>query len=144
MFQIVNYYDFKEANPNFFENVDLGHLSRIGEDQVIIVPPYREGSGRRMLQYRMGNWDPEKYCVDELFQATLAILEIAILEPQAQILGGICIFDFKDLSMQQAWYMTPNIARKMIQVMVVSVIYRLLMVHHLILLKRTKLYYKNQ
>lgn len=68
----------------------------------------------------LGEWDPECWTVDELFQATIGILEIAILEPEAQILGGICIFDLGGLSLQQAWYMTPGLASKMFQIMVVS------------------------
>lgn len=30
------------------------------------------------------------------------------------------MFDFGGLSLQQAWYMTPNIAHKVVQIMVVS------------------------
>lgn len=59
--------------------------------------------------------------IDEIFQATLVILELAILEEQAQILGGVCIFDLGDMSMQQAWQLTPTIAAKMLQIMVVSI-----------------------
>lgn len=58
--------------------------------------------------------------MDEVFQATLIVLELAILEQRAQILGGICMFDLGGLSLQQAWYMTPTIAHKMVQIMVVS------------------------
>lgn len=72
------------------------------------------------MNYRVGNWDPEKYTIDEMFQATIAVLEMAVMEQRAQILGGICIFDFGGLSMQQAWYMTPSLAHKVVQIMVVS------------------------
>ncbi|RZC32645.1 alpha-tocopherol transfer protein-like [Asbolus verrucosus] len=116
----VNYHDFKENNPQFVENVDLSTLKKLGEDHVITVPPYREGSGRRIMQYRMGLWDLEKYTIDEMFQATIATLEMAVLEQRAQILGGICIFDFSGLSMQQAWQMTPSVAHKIFQIMVTS------------------------
>lgn len=68
----------------------------------------------------LGNWDPSEFSVAELFQATMIILELAIMEERAQILGGICIFDLGDLTMQQAWHMSPSIAKKMIQIVVVS------------------------
>lgn len=58
----------------------------------------------------------------EIFQAALAILELAILEERAQVLGGICIFDLEGLTMQQAWHMSPSIARKMIQICVVGIL----------------------
>lgn len=56
----------------------------------------------------------------------MIVLELAILEQRAQILGGVCIFDLGGLSLQQAWYMTPSIAHKMVQIMVVSTIHYLL------------------
>lgn len=115
----MNYYEFKENNPDFCENIDLVDLKKLGADQIIIVPPYREATGRRILQYRLAAWDPDKYSVTEMFQATIAVLEMAVLEPRAQILGGICIFDLGGVSMQQAWHMTPNLAHKMVQIMVV-------------------------
>ncbi|XP_025835316.1 clavesin-1 [Agrilus planipennis] len=116
----VNYYNFKENNPEIFEGVNLMKLQELGTTNIITVPPYREQTGRRILLYRMGNWDPENTPVIEILQATMAILELAILEERAQILGGICIFDLGDLSMQQAWHLTPNIATKVIQIMVTS------------------------
>ncbi|KAL1500879.1 hypothetical protein ABEB36_006303 [Hypothenemus hampei] len=116
----VNYYNFKEDNPKFYENVDLKRLLRIACDDIITVPPYREQTGRRILLYRIGNWNPEKYTVHELFQATMVILELAILEPRAQILGGIGFFDMSDLTLNQAYYMTPNIAHKIVQILVTS------------------------
>nr|XP_015835574.1 PREDICTED: alpha-tocopherol transfer protein-like isoform X1 [Tribolium castaneum] len=115
---LVNYYDFKENNPQFCDNIDLVNLKKIGADKIILVPPYREASGRRIMNYRVGNWAPDKYTIEEMFQATIAVLEMAVMEQRAQILGGICIFDFGGLSMQQAWHMTPSLAHKVIQIMV--------------------------
>ncbi|XP_074039986.1 alpha-tocopherol transfer protein [Leptinotarsa decemlineata] len=117
---LVNYYNFKEDNPEFYEGVNLRSLLKVGEDSIIIVPPYREQTGRRILLYRMGNWDPERLSTDELFQSTMIVLELAILEQRAQILGGVCIFDLGGLSLQQAWYITPSIAHKIVQIMVTS------------------------
>nr|CAH7741002.1 unnamed protein product [Callosobruchus chinensis] len=117
---LVNYYEFKENNPEFYDGVNLRGLLRIGDKNIITVPPYREQTGRRILLYRMGNWDPEQFTIDELFQATLIILELAILEQRAQILGGIAMFDLGGLTLQQAWYMTPSIAHKIVQIMVTS------------------------
>lgn len=57
----------------------------------------------------------------ELFQATMAVLELAILEQRAQILGGIGLLDMSDLTLQQAYNMTPNVAHKIVQILVVSI-----------------------
>lgn len=53
-FQLVNYYDFKESNPEFYEGVNLKTLLKIGDNSIITVPPYREQTGRRIMLFRFG------------------------------------------------------------------------------------------
>ncbi|XP_044750135.1 alpha-tocopherol transfer protein-like isoform X1 [Coccinella septempunctata] len=117
---LCNYYEFKENNKDFFEGISLENLEILGHDEIITVPPYREQTGRRILLYRMGNWDPESVTVTELFQASLLIMEVGALEPMNQILGGICIWDLEGVSLGQAWYLTPSIAYKMMEIMTTS------------------------
>lgn len=69
-----------------------------------------------------GNWNPSSYSIDELFKATVLVLELAVLEQRAQILGGICIFDLRGISLQHAWNVTPSVARRTVELMVVSLI----------------------
>jgi hypothetical protein len=45
-----------------------------------------------------GNWNPSSYSIEEIFKATVVVLELAVLEQRAQILGGTCIFDLGDIS----------------------------------------------
>lgn len=58
--------------------------------------------------------------MDELFKATLIILEIGIMEPRAQVNGGVGIFDLEGLSLNHTLHMSPGVAQKMIAMMVVS------------------------
>lgn len=60
--------------------------------------------------------------MEELFISTLAILELGCLEPRAQILGGICIFDMANITIKHVWQITPNVAKKIIEIMVVSTV----------------------
>lgn len=57
----------------------------------------------------------------ELLKATLLTLELGLLEPRSQILGGICIFDLGGINMNQARHMTPKIAAQIIDIMVVCI-----------------------
>lgn len=59
--------------------------------------------------------------IEEIFKAALAVLELGILEPRAQILGGVVIFDLEGFSLQQAWQVTPSVATKVLDLMGVSV-----------------------
>lgn len=81
--------------------------------------PYRDQTGKRMLIYRFGNWKPSKLPIDELFKATLIVLEIGIMEPRAQVNGGVGIFDLEGLSLNHTLHMSPSVAQKMIAIMVV-------------------------
>jgi hypothetical protein len=73
-----------------------------------------------LLFVRKGNWDPNRYSIEELFKATVVILELAVMEQRAQILGGICIFDLGGITLQHALQVTPAIARKSVDLLVVS------------------------
>ncbi len=61
--------------------------------------------------------------IDDIFKAALAVLELGVLEPRAQILGGVVIFDLEGFSLQQAWQVTPDVATKMLDLMGVSTSY---------------------
>jgi len=67
-----------------------------------------------------GNWNPDTYSIEELFKATVVILELGVMEQRAQILGGICIFDLGGITLQHAWQITPTIARMAVELLVVS------------------------
>nr|CAD7439417.1 unnamed protein product [Timema bartmani] len=117
---MTRYYQFKENNPEMHDEVNPLHLKFIGDDDVLSVLPYREQTGRRIMIYKMGNWNPSLYSMDEIMKATVAVLECAILEERAQILGGICLIDMGNVSLQHAWNITPSIASKIVELMVTS------------------------
>lgn len=89
-------------------------MRHIGDDDVMTVPGYRTQCGRRMMIYRMGNWDPKKYGVEEIFKATVIILELGALEPRAQVLGGVVLFDLRNITMAHAWTITPQVNLKQV------------------------------
>ncbi|XP_012267007.2 alpha-tocopherol transfer protein [Athalia rosae] len=115
---VVNYCNFKEDHPEIHRDVKPLEMRHIGDDDIVTVPAYRAQCGRRIMIYRMGNWDPRKYSLEEIFKATVIILELGILEPRAQILGGIVIFDLEGLTMAHAWSVTPQVAGMVLSLMV--------------------------
>lgn len=117
---MVNYCQFKEENPELFENVYPLDLRRIGDNNIVSVPPYRDQHGRRLLYFRLGCWDPKVTSVEDLFKATIFILELGLLEQRTQILGGVALFDLEDLGIQHAWQITPSVATKIIKLLVSS------------------------
>ncbi|XP_012289201.1 alpha-tocopherol transfer protein isoform X2 [Orussus abietinus] len=117
---VVNYYNFKGDHPEIHQNVNPLEMKYIGEEDIMTVPAYRTQCGRRMMIYRLGNWDPKKYKLEEIFKATVIVLELGILEPRAQVLGGVVIFDFHGITMSHAWTITPQVAGMVLALMVTS------------------------
>lgn len=96
-------------------------LQSLGEENIMTVTPYLDQTGKRMMIYRFGNWKPSKTPVDEIFKATLIVLEIGIMEPRAQVNGGVGIFDLSNLTLSHTFHMSPSVAQKMISIIVVSI-----------------------
>lgn len=94
----------------------------MGEDDVVSVAPYKDQLGRRMMFYKIGNWIPDRISIGDILKTTLLLLELASLEPQAQVLGGVGIFDLEGFSLSHAWYVSPSIVQKIISLMVVSML----------------------
>lgn len=124
--QLCRYYEFHENNKTFFDDVHPLQLRPVGEDDIISVFPYRDQTGRRIMIYKLGNWKPAKTPIEDLFRVTLILLEVGALEPQAQILGGVGLFDMEGFSLNHCWNMTPSYAKKIIDMMVVRMIYYLI------------------
>uniref|UniRef100_A0AAR5PGE2 CRAL-TRIO domain-containing protein n=1 Tax=Dendroctonus ponderosae TaxID=77166 RepID=A0AAR5PGE2_DENPD len=126
---MVNYYTFRETNPTYFSNIDYSKLLELGEAEIFTVPPYVDQNGRRLLYFRIENWNTSQFTTDELFQAIIFLINAAILEPKHQILGGICIIDVNNLGAGHAWYLTPKIAKSMVAVGYSSLPHRIEAVH---------------
>jgi hypothetical protein len=55
-FQMINYYNFKEKNPEIHKSLNPLKMRHIGDDNVLSVLPYREQTGRRIIIYKIGKW----------------------------------------------------------------------------------------
>ena len=53
-FQMINYYSFKENNPEIHKSLNPLNMRHIGDDNVLSVLPYREQTGRRIMIYKIG------------------------------------------------------------------------------------------
>ncbi|XP_053959792.1 alpha-tocopherol transfer protein isoform X2 [Anastrepha obliqua] len=117
---MVNYCKFREQNKTYYEKVRPLQLKSLGDEDIITVTPYRDQKGHRILIYRFGAWKPGKISVDDIFRATIILLELGSLEPIAQVIGGIGIFDLKDLSLSHVFHLSPSVVQKMIALLVTS------------------------
>ncbi|XP_055634071.1 clavesin-1-like isoform X2 [Toxorhynchites rutilus septentrionalis] len=126
---MCRYYDFRENNIELHENVNPMTLRSLGDDDIITISPYRDQAGRRVLYFKFGNWRPSKIPLNDLFKATMLILEVGSLEPISQVVGGVGIIDLEGLSLNHAWYMSPSVAQKIISLLVTCMPVRTTAIH---------------
>lgn len=126
---VVNYYEFREANPHLFYRIDFNKFLENGESKMVSVPPYVDQNGRRLIFFRMEKWNPVEFTVDELFQAIIFLIHLAILEPRHQILGGVCIIDVGNIATSQALYLTPTVGKLLLAVGYTSIPHRIEAIH---------------
>lgn len=125
---LQNYCNFRETNYDYYD-VNPLDFYYIGDADIVSVLPYREQNGRRIIIVKVGKWDTSTTPVDDLFKSTIAVLEAGMLEPRAQILGGVAILDMEGLTMAHAWQITPAVMSKVVQIMVTSLAYKIAAMH---------------
>lgn len=91
----------------------------LAEDDIISVGPERDNQGKRAIIIKFGKWKPSKITVEDIFKATLILIEIGSLEPIAQVRGAVAIFDMKGLGLNHIMQLSPAVAQKMLCLMVV-------------------------
>ncbi|XP_070497185.1 alpha-tocopherol transfer protein-like [Chironomus tepperi] len=126
---LSRYTHFRGSNMHWIDKVHPLSLTVLGEEDIMTITPYLDQTKKRMMIFRFGNWKPSKIPVDELFKATLICLEVGIMEPRAQVNGGVGIFDMEGFGLNHTLHMSPTIAQKMIAMMVTSFPYRTTAIH---------------
>lgn len=125
----ANYHNFVEDVPDYFTNVDLHTLSKIKKTNIFNCPLNRDQHGRRMIIFKIGEWVPSELSPEQVVQCVIFIIQIGILEPQTQIKGVVVIFDLSGLSLDMAWYMTPTLAKHLVNITVTSMPTRIEAMH---------------
>lgn len=70
--------------------------------------------------YLEGLWDPDEIPVEDLVRACLLLLEIGIMQPKLQIVGGTGLLDCEGLTMKHMRQFSPSVAMQIMNIMVVS------------------------
>ncbi|XP_037960415.1 alpha-tocopherol transfer protein [Teleopsis dalmanni] len=124
-----NYYKFREHNKSYYEKVRPLDLKFVGDDNIVTVTPYRDQHGHRIIIYRFGEWKPSRISVDDIFRASIVLIELGSLEPISQVVGGVGIFDLQNLSLNHVLHLSPSVAQKMIALLVTSMPIRTHAIH---------------
>ncbi|KAJ0174971.1 hypothetical protein K1T71_009112 [Dendrolimus kikuchii] len=105
---LVRYCEFKEQNPHLWRDIEWFSLTRLGNIYEGVL--YDRPDVGRLIVLRMGQWDPDVIPVIDLIRGCLLLLEIGIMQPKLQILGGTALIDCEGLSLKQVRQFSPSIA----------------------------------
>lgn len=112
---LVRYCHFREQNPQLWKGVDAFGLARLQNlyEGVLFDRP----DCGRLIILRMGLWDPDIVPVEQLLQGCLALLEVGIMQPKLQILGGTAMVDCEGMTFKHVRQFNPNVAMQIFHIM---------------------------
>ncbi|OWR46676.1 alpha-tocopherol transfer protein-like [Danaus plexippus] len=112
---MVRYCKFREQHPHLWKNVYWYSLSKLGEtfEGVLFDRP----DVGRLIICRLGQWNPDIYPADDLIRGCLLSLEIGIMQPKLQVLGGTAIVDCEGITMKHMRQLSPSIAVQAMNIM---------------------------
>lgn len=112
---LVRYCNFREQNPHLWRDVDWFGLTRLGSvfEGVLFDRP----DVGRVIICRLGQWDPDVIPVEDLIRGCLLLLEVGIMQPKLQVLGGCALLDCQGLSMMHMRHFSTSVAMQAMNVM---------------------------
>ncbi|CAH0718131.1 unnamed protein product, partial [Brenthis ino] len=112
---VVRYCKFREQNPHLWRNVYWFGLERL--DDVYEGVLFDRPDVGRLIICRLGKWDPNIFPVEELVRGCLLLLEVGIMQPKLQVLGGTALLDCEGISLKHMRQLTPSVAMQIMDVM---------------------------
>lgn len=112
---LVRYCEFRETNPHLWRDVDWIGLTKLGGIYEGVL--YDRPDVGRLLMLRMNQWNPDVIPVDDLIRGGLVMLEIGIMQPKLQILGGTALIDCEGISLKQIRQFSPSIAMQIMAIL---------------------------
>ncbi|XP_072938263.1 clavesin-1-like isoform X2 [Epargyreus clarus] len=112
---LVRYCTFRQQNPHLWYDIYWYGLARLGNvfEGVLFDRP----DVGRLIICRLGQWDPSIIHVDDLIRGCLLLLEVGIMQPKLQVLGGTAMLDCEGLTMRHMRQLSPSIAMQAMNVM---------------------------
>ncbi len=90
---LTNYVGILRDCPQYFAAISASEAADIGAQDAHSVLPHRDRHGRRVMLYRAGRWDPERFTFSQCFRLGYMLSELVALEPRTQVAGVTTIAD---------------------------------------------------
>ncbi|XP_006821038.1 alpha-tocopherol transfer protein-like isoform X1 [Saccoglossus kowalevskii] len=114
---LVHYYEVRRQYKDVFTDALPSTVLPVLEANIHFITHGRDNEGRRVLIFKMENWDVEKFGASELTRTATMLLEMLLAEDETQINGIVVIGDAGGLNMGHITKMGPSASRKMLDIL---------------------------
>uniref|UniRef100_A0A2P2IBN3 Alpha-tocopherol transfer protein-like n=1 Tax=Hirondellea gigas TaxID=1518452 RepID=A0A2P2IBN3_9CRUS len=113
---VVGYYKARLANQSFYAGLTASALHHVWEKRLQTVLRQPDHTGRTVIIFRAGAWNPSELSLDDLFRAQVLLLEHVVRCPITQLKGVAAVVDCQGLGRNHAYNFTPAHIRRMLAV----------------------------
>ncbi|KAL5014872.1 hypothetical protein ScPMuIL_009142 [Solemya velum] len=109
---LMRHFKMKAENPEIFDNLKPSAVKTVLDDGVTGVLDHTDRDGRKVVIFRPGKWDTERYSIQDVFRNNICTFTKLIEDEDTQVCGIIMIIDMKDISWAHAKSMSPFYAKR--------------------------------
>ncbi|KAM3841841.1 alpha-tocopherol transfer protein [Vipera latastei] len=114
---LKNYHKWRRECPEMTANLHPPSVLSLLQTGYLGISKERDPSGSRVIIYRIAQWDPKIFTVDDLFRVSVMLSELIVREPDTQRNGAKSIFDLQGWKFAHAFEITPAVTRKITYVL---------------------------
>ncbi|XP_041360760.1 alpha-tocopherol transfer protein-like isoform X1 [Gigantopelta aegis] len=108
---VMNFYKIKFEHADMFATMKPSYVKEALEDGVTGMLEHRDKEGCKVIMFRPGRWNTDKYDVWDMFKTNYMSLAKVIQEEETQIHGLRMFLDLSNLTWTHAKQITPTYAK---------------------------------
>ncbi|XP_077520486.1 alpha-tocopherol transfer protein-like [Amblyomma americanum] len=116
---IQKYFKVRKEAPEIFDDFlpsTMLYNDICRKNKLAAASRQRDSSGRGVLLYRVGAWDPSVCTISEFIKACLILVEWMILDEDIQKQGIVFVLDYNGLGVGHLTHLTPFVTKKLVHI----------------------------
>ncbi|XP_077990772.1 alpha-tocopherol transfer protein-like [Glandiceps talaboti] len=97
---LLHYYDCRRKYPQLYTKFYPSAYKHIFDLGMQKICPERDSEGRLIMLAHLGNYDPDRHSITDVFSASLMIMEKVLQDEETQVNGLVIVGDYEGLTMK--------------------------------------------